>query len=246
MTSVRTRVFAALLAAVPTAGLLAVASPAQAATLDITVKSVSISKSVFVLGSKAGCQKFTITAVTSEPIPTAGYKIAGVGADINAPSGKTVNGGQFAQVGSTATYKGTFKMCGTDAAGRYTVNVYGAQLGAGDDEPELTNVVSKKIYLKRPSKLTLNAAPEPVVKGKKLTAKGVLKVNGKVLGGAKVKVYFKPAGATTFTYKGTATTNGKGVYSKKFTATKSGVWQVVYAGSTARNGATAVDGVKVK
>ncbi|WP_203833962.1 hypothetical protein [Actinoplanes campanulatus] len=245
MTSVRSRVFAALLAAVPTAGLLAVASPAQAATLDITVKSVSISKSVFVLGSGAGCQNFTITAVTSAPIPTAGYEIADVGADIEAPSGKTVNGGQFAQVGSTATYKGTFKMCGKDTAGRYTVNVYGAQMKAGS-EPELTNVVSKKIYLKRPSKLTLNAAPEPVVKGKKLTAKGVLKVNGKVLGGAKVKVYFKPAGATTFTYKGTATTNGKGVYSKKFTATKSGVWQVVYAGNTSRNAATAVDGVKVK
>ncbi|MEV0901534.1 hypothetical protein [Actinoplanes sp. NPDC049802] len=245
MTSVRSRTLAALLAIVPTAGLLAVASPAQAATLDITVKSVAVNKSVFVLGSGAGCQKLAITAVTSAPIPTAGFEIAGVGADIEAPNGNVVKGGQFSQVGSTATYKGTFKICGKDSAGRWTVNVYGAQMRSGGS-PELTNVVSKSIYLKRPSKLSLNAAPEPVVKGEKLTAKGVLKVNGKALAGAKVKIYFTPAGSTASVHKGTATTNGKGVYSKKFTATGTGVWKAVYAGGAARNAASAVDTVKVK
>ncbi|GAA1590010.1 hypothetical protein [Actinoplanes couchii] len=214
MTSVRNRVFAALLALTPAAGLFA-ASPAQAAPLKITVKSVAVSKSTFVLGSKAG-------------------------------SGDIVKGKKFTQVGTTSTYKGSLNLCGKDTAGRWTADVYGVVVKTGSTEFDSTNTVTKSIYLKRPSSLTLNAAPEPVVKGKKLTTKGVLKVNGKVLAGTTVKIYFQATGASTYTYKGAAKTNAKGVYTKAFTATKSGVWKAVYAGGSARNAASAVDAVKVK
>lgn len=246
MTSVRTRIFAALLALVP-AGALLVASPAQAAT-SITVKSVSVSKSTFVLSHAADCStKVTFTAVLSAVLPTEGYEFSGVGVDFFAPgeTDEPFDGVAFAQVGSTATYKGSVKLCGKYAAGKYRAEIYGALLPA-DGSPELTNVIVKSIYIKRPSALTLNATPEPVVKGKKVTAKGTLKIDGKALSGAKVKIYFKAKGATAYAYKGVATTSSKGAYSKAFTATKTGTWKASYAGSSTRNADTDTDAVAVK
>lgn len=244
---VRNRLVAALFALAPAAGLL-VGSPAQAAALNVTVKSVSISKSTLVLSTKAGCTPVTVTAVLSAPMPTAEGAFSGVGVDISEPgTGSVVKGEEIHRVGSTLTYRGSVKFCGSDLAGRYTAAVYGVFAPKEkEDGFEQTNVVRKSIYLKRPSSLSLNATPEPVKKGKKLTAKGVLKVNGKVFSGATVKVYFKATGASAYTYKGAARTNAKGVYTKAFTATRSGVWKAVYAGSNARNAASAVDGVKVK
>jgi hypothetical protein len=246
MTSVRTRIFAAVLALVPAGGLL-VAAPAQAAT-SITVKSVSVSKSTFVLSRSAGCStKVTFTAVMSAALPTEGYEFSGVGVDLFAPGNTddAIDGVAFTQVGTTATYKGSLSLCGKYAPGKFRAEIYGALLPA-DGEPELTNVITKSIYIKRPSALTLNATPEPVVKGKKVTAKGTLKIDGKLLSGAKVKIYFKAKGAAAYTYKGVATTNSKGAYSKAFTATKAGTWKASYAGSTTRNADADTDFVAVK
>jgi hypothetical protein len=94
--------------------------------------------------------------------------------------------------------------------------------------------------------LAFNASPEPVKKGKKITAAGTLKIDGKALSGASVKIYFEATGAKTYALKGTAKTSSKGAYSKKFTATKSGTWKAVYAGSSTRNAASKSDAVKVK
>jgi hypothetical protein len=246
MTSVRTRILAAMLALVP-AGALLVASPAQAAATGITVTSVAVSKSVFVLGAKAGCSGVTFTAVLSAPMPTDGYDFTGVGVDLTGPADPDdiIDGVTFTRVGSTTSYQGSLKLCGKQAAGRYTAEIYGALLPV-DGEVELTNVVTKALYIKRPSTLTLNATPEPVVKGKKLTAKGTLKIDGRLLKGAQVKIYFKANGASAYTYKGVATTNSKGAYSKAITATETGIWKATYAGSTSRNADTAFDAVTAK
>jgi hypothetical protein len=246
MTSVRTRILAALLALVPAGGLLVAAAPAQAAT-TVKLKSVSVSKSAFVLSGSTGCSaKVTFTAVLSAALPTEGYKFSGVGVDFFAPghADEPFDGVAFTQVGTTTTYKGSLKICGK-YAGNYRAEVYGALLPASGDL-DMTNVIAKVISVKRPSKLTLNATPEPVKKGKKVTAKGTLKIDGKVLSGAKVKVWFKAKGASAYTYKGVATTNSKGAYSKAFTATKTGTWKVSYAGSNTRNNAAATDAVAVK
>ncbi|BCJ43436.1 hypothetical protein GCM10010168_42540 [Actinoplanes ianthinogenes] len=247
MLSGRLRAFAAALALAPAAGLLIASTPAQAAT-DIKVTSVSVSKSVVVLSSKAGCTgAVTFTAKLNKAMPATGYSFAGVGVDIYEPgnSSKPRDGLAFKRVGSTNTYQGTVKLCGRYKAGKFTAKVYGALVPTSGDA-EFTNVITKAISLKRPSKVTLNAAPEPVVKGKKLTAAGVLKSDGKLLAKTSVKIYFKPAGKTTWAYKGTAVTNAKGAFSKKFTATRTGTWKVVYAGTGTRNTASATDAVKVK
>ncbi|GGN11159.1 hypothetical protein FHR83_003406 [Actinoplanes campanulatus] len=136
-------------------------------------------------------------------------------------------------------------ICGKSAAGRYKITAYG-MVQPMREPAQYTNSINSFLYLKRPSKLTLNATPEPVVKGKKITARGVLTVDGKVVVGVPVKIYFRAYGAKSYTYKGAARTNAKGVYGTRFTAARSGVWKVVYAGGPARNPAAAVDAVKVR
>jgi hypothetical protein len=251
MISVRSRALAVLLALAPATALLA-GSPAQAATTTPalpTVKSASASQTSFVLSAKAACRTITFTAVLSAAMPTSGYDFSGVGVDLFAPgkSGEdSYDGVELDQVGTTATYRGGLKFCGNYTPGAWHAEVYGAVVVSDDSDPEFTNSVKIGMSLKRPSTLTFNASPEPVKKGKKITAAGTLKIDGKVLSQAAVKIYFKAAGAKTYTLKGTATTSSKGAFSKKFTATKTGTWKAVYAGSSTRNGATATDAVKVK
>jgi hypothetical protein len=244
MLSVRLRAVAAALALAPAAVLLS-GSPAQAASSGVKVTSVTVSKSAFVLSSKAGCTaSVTFTAKLNKALPASGYSFAGVGVDLYQPGATSTDlGAMFKQVNAT-TYRGSVALCGSYKAGNFKAKVYGAMLPDGGS-PEFTNKITKTISVKRPSKATLNAAPEPVKKGKQLTAKGVLKSDGKLLAGASVRIYFKPATGKTWIYKGTAKTNAKGVYSKKFTAAKTGTWKAVYAGTAARNAASAVDTVKV-
>jgi hypothetical protein len=252
MISVRPRVLAAVLALAPAAALLA-GSPAQAAAADLpTVTSVKASKTSFVLGAKAGCSKITFTAVLSAVMPTTGYTFSAVGVDLFEPGAAaddSFDGTAFTQVGTSTTYTGALSFCGKYTPGAWHAEVYGVAVpeDADDDTDVLTtNTVKVGISLKRPSTLTLNASPEPVTKGKKVTTAGVLKIDGKVLAKATVKIYFKASGATAYTLKGSATTSSKGAYTKKFTATKSGTWKVVYAGTSTKNTASAADAVKVK
>jgi hypothetical protein len=240
-----------VLALAPVAGLLA-AAPAQAA-IDVTLKSVSLSKTTVVQSASAGCStSITFTAVLSAPLPTDGYDFSGVGVDLYGPNSFAdadyVDGAELTQVGTTSTYKGNLTICGKYGAGKFEADVYGALIPTGstsDSDIEFTNTVTVGFTVKRPASLTLDASPEPVKKGKTLTGKGTLKIDGKLLSGAQVKIYFKATGATSYTYKGAATTNSKGAYSKSFTASKTGIWKATYAGSTTRNSANAYDSVKV-
>lgn len=99
-------------------------------------------------------------------------------------------------------------------------------------------------YVKRATTLTLNASPEPVKKGKKVTVKGTLKklnpgksyihtdAKYSAYAGKKVKIYFDPKGSKPRVYMGSAKTNSKGVFSKKFTAKVDGTWSAEFAGTS--------------
>jgi hypothetical protein len=253
MTSVRSRALAVLLALAPGAVLLG-GSPAQAASVSPnlpTVKSVTASKTSFVLSAKAACSKITFTAVLSAAMPTDGYDFSGVGVDLFAP-GKSgddsYDGIEFNQVGTTTSYRGALNFCGKYTPGAWHAEVYGAAVPSDattDSDVEYTNVVKVGISLKRPSTLAFNASPEPVKKGKTITAAGTLKVDGKVLSSASVQIYFKATGAKTYTLKNTVKTNSKGAFSKKYTASKTGTWKATYAGSSTRNAVSTGDNVKV-
>jgi hypothetical protein len=100
--------------------------------------------------------------------------------------------------------------------------------------------------VQRPSKLTLNATPEPVDKGDRVKVTGRLQLlrfeyeysgSGPYwsnLSSQKVKLYFDPAGSDPRRYVTTATTNSSGVYLWTWNASRTGVWSAEYAGTASR------------
>jgi hypothetical protein len=75
-----------------------------------------------------------------------------------------------------------------------------------------------------------NAGPEPVKKGRALTVHGTLQWHGKTwhpLKGAKVEIEFRPGLKAPLTTVATVTTDRYGRWSKKFRATRSGIWYAV-------------------
>ena len=256
MKSVRLRALAAAaLALAPAAGLLVAAAPALAATSTLpTLKSVTTNETSFVLPYNGTCKAIIMTATLSAVMPTDGYQFSGVGADLFAPgeSGDdSYDGIEFMQVGAgdNPVYRGSLSICGKYPPGAWHAEVYGAAVPTGattGDDFVTTNQIRINISLKRPSRLTFNASPEPVKKGKKVTAAGTLKIDGKAYANLSVVIYFKASGAKTWTVKGTAKTTSKGAYSRKFVATKSGTWKAVYAGSSTRQAASKADAVAVK
>ncbi|GAA2250969.1 hypothetical protein GCM10010232_43640 [Streptomyces amakusaensis] len=92
-----------------------------------------------------------------------------------------------------------------------------------------------------PSRITgLNAAPEPVAKGGALTVTGTLQAVGasdntwRPLPKSPLVVEFRAKGAKTWGKAGSATSDSKGVFSAKVTASKDGDWRARYAGTAER------------
>ncbi|MYR95857.1 MULTISPECIES: hypothetical protein [unclassified Streptomyces] len=107
------------------------------------------------------------------------------------------------------------------------------QGGGGDvDATGLT------VHVKRNSRLTVNASPEPVAKGKTLTVTGkVTRANWETrkyasYGGRHVSLQFKPAGATSYTTVKKVYANGSGSLKTTVKASRTGTWRWAYYGNT--------------
>ncbi|MEU6256630.1 hypothetical protein [Streptomyces sp. NPDC047043] len=130
---------------------------------------------------------------------------------------------------SGASFKGTF-----DAPYK---GYYRAHFKGGRSWQESYSPV---VYVKRtPTRIVDgNASPEPVRKGRTITYKGKLQhyTSGawKAYGGQKVKILFRPKGASTWYDMGNTYTHSDGTFSKGFTASKDGTWVAVllYPNST--------------
>ncbi|MFJ4609695.1 HtaA domain-containing protein [Streptomyces griseus] len=86
-----------------------------------------------------------------------------------------------------------------------------------------------------------NASPEPVRKGRTITVKGTLRsLDGtwKNTSGQSVTILFKADGSSKWTTLATVRTNGKGVFSKGFTAKKDGTWKAQFKATSSRLGTT--------
>ncbi|MFH8378840.1 HtaA domain-containing protein [Streptomyces cyaneofuscatus] len=86
-----------------------------------------------------------------------------------------------------------------------------------------------------------NASPEPVRKGRTITAKGTLRsLDGtwKNTSGQSVNILFQAKGSKKWSKLATVRTNGKGVFSKGFTAKKDGTWKAEFKATAARLGTT--------
>lgn len=80
-----------------------------------------------------------------------------------------------------------------------------------------------------------NASPEPVKKGANITVKGQLyrfRAESEPAPNAKIHIYFKPKGSSTWTKMAITKTAKNGWFNKKFKASKDGTWLARYWGSS--------------
>jgi hypothetical protein len=107
--------------------------------------------------------------------------------------------------------------------------------------------------VQRASKLTADATPEPVKKGKTITVKGALTraswSSGKYVGlsGQPVSLQFKASGATAYTTVKTITSGTSGALSTTTTATVDGTYRYTWAGIASTGGtSSAGDAIDVQ
>lgn len=103
---------------------------------------------------------------------------------------------------------------------------------------------SATVRLKRAAKVTVNASPEPVTKGKKITVTGKLtranwatKKYG-AYGGRTVELQFRETGTDAFKPVKKVTTSSTGALSTTVTAATDGTWRWVYRGNDTTDAAT--------
>ncbi|MEV0444565.1 hypothetical protein AB0I84_32030 [Streptomyces spectabilis] len=101
-----------------------------------------------------------------------------------------------------------------------------------------TDKVGRTVYVKRNSRLSVNAAPEPVAKGKTITVTGkVTRANWETknyapYGSRLVSLQFKPSGATSYTTVKKVHAGGSGALRTTVKASKTGAWRWAYYGNT--------------
>ncbi|MFJ8719510.1 calcium-binding protein [Streptomyces violaceus] len=99
--------------------------------------------------------------------------------------------------------------------------------------------------VQRASKLTVNASPEPVKKGKKITVTGALtRANWNThawagYSGQSVKLQYRPKNSSTYTTLKTVTTGSTGKLSTTVTATADGYYRYTFVGTSTTPAATA-------
>ncbi|TXS41066.1 calcium-binding protein [Streptomyces sp. uw30] len=111
-------------------------------------------------------------------------------------------------------------------------------IAAGNDADYVQKDNAKSFNVQRASKLTVNASPEPVAKGKTITVTGKLTranwdrgtYNGYVT--QPVKLQFRKNGSNTYTTVKTVKTNSTGDLKTTVTASTDGYFRYSFAGTT--------------
>lgn len=114
----------------------------------------------------------------------------------------------------------------------------GALAATGSDEDFIWNDTQAKTRVQRFSKLTVNASPEPVKKGKTITVTGKLtRANWdtntyKGYTNQPVKLQFKKKGAKSYTTVKTVKTSSTGTLKTTVKASADGTWRYSFAGTS--------------
>ncbi|WP_406363651.1 hypothetical protein OID55_35415 [Streptomyces sp. NBC_00715] len=124
---------------------------------------------------------------------------------------------------------------------------------AGNTDGGDTDDEGLTVYVKRNSRLTVNASPEPATKDGAVTVTGkVTRANWETrkyasYEGRLVTLQFKPTGATSYTTVKKVYANGSGNLKTTVKASKTGTWRWVYYGNTTTGPSTSAgDNVVVK
>ncbi|RMI43936.1 hypothetical protein EBO15_14650 [Actinomadura harenae] len=118
-----------------------------------------------------------------------------------------------------------------------------------DPSGDLTGSVSTNVHLdvRYATTLRLSAKPDPVRKGRRLTAHGTLLApGGKALGKRTVKIYFQARGSKKWVGMATVHTDAHGAFTRTFTAKQDGTWHAAFAGDTLDLPVQAADYVDVR
>ncbi|MBB5934621.1 calcium-binding protein [Streptomyces zagrosensis] len=236
------------------AGLSATSAHA-AGSGDTKVTKVVVNGGKNVVIGTSGAKKFTvvITAQDNSGIEEADINIAGPSAGFFQPVSKVK-----CTAGTTVTCTANFTVDSkvdlyTNAlAGTWYVD---ATVIANDSDYFMSDKAAS-FKLQRWSKLTVNASPEPVKKGKTLTVTGKLtRAHWDVFGdhkwvahgGQSAKLEFRKKGAKTFAAVKTIKTAKNGDLKTTVKASVDGDWRWNYAGNTSHGAvASGVDFVDVK
>ncbi|WP_327696637.1 hypothetical protein [Streptomyces sp. NBC_00459] len=159
-------------------------------------------------------------------------------------------------------YPGEGDLTNTDAGARWTAGAlaiaFNGQDPEGEDfDPSKVGIAQQgdlgTTTVRRVSKLTVNATPEPVVKGKTITVTGKLTranwdgPNYTGYATQPVQLQFRKNGTSTYTVVKTIKTTTKGDLKTTVKATADGFFRYVFAGTTTTVGASAAaDFIDVK
>ena len=124
-----------------------------------------------------------------------------------------------------------------------------ARIWGADGQPKSQEYLTGfgSVQVKRAGKATVNASPEPVAKGKKLTVSGRLTRADWVrhtytgFGGKSAKLQFRKAGSSTYSTVKIVQADSAGYLKTTVTAAADGYWRWTYGETSTTGGATAAD-----
>ncbi|PSK70754.1 calcium-binding protein [Streptomyces sp. CS149] len=224
------------------------ARAARAAEVPVIKKVVVNGGKDIVVGTKSK-QKFTIAITASSPSGIAdafAYLWHGHIDEVDGFLGPTQEFGSCKvsadPTTSTCTVSVTVDPRSDDLytsslAGTWKVAA-GALADTGGENDFIWNDAQAKARVQRFSKLTVNASPEPVKKGKTLTVTGKLtRANWdtntyKGYTNQPVKLQFKKKGATSYTTVKTVTSSSTGTLKTTVKASADGYWRYSFAGTS--------------
>ncbi|MET8802765.1 calcium-binding protein [Streptomyces sp. NPDC004546] len=186
---------------------------------------------------------FKVTFTASDPAGIASgqtYLYHGTWSDPDAfwtqdsPSETTCTSGTTVTCTSTYTVVPEYDLHYNALAGTWH---FGAYAKAKDgDSAKRTNLGT--FHVQRYSKLTVNASPEPVAKGRTITVTGKLtRANWEDhlyhgYAGQPVKLQFRKAGSSTYSTVKTVNTDGSGNLKTTVTASTDGYWRYYFTGTS--------------
>ncbi|MFF2517735.1 DUF5707 domain-containing protein [Streptomyces sp. NPDC058086] len=222
-------------------------SPTDVTHGDTKISNVVVNGGKGVVFGTTTKKTFTVTFTASD---NSGINMALAvlyhGANIDASDNGAVpneNGGEKASCTAVSSTTSNCKETFTIQANEQLLNAHAGTwkvwaIAQGKDADYVQKDNAKSFYVQRASKLTVNAAPEPVKKGKTITVTGALTradwQTGKYTGyvGQPVKLQFKKKGASAYTTVKTIKTTTGGALKTTVTASVDGTFRYSFAGTT--------------
>ncbi|MEU2737044.1 DUF5707 domain-containing protein [Streptomyces sp. NPDC007095] len=222
-------------------------SPTDVTQGDTKISNVVVNGGKGVVFGTTTKKTFTVTFTASD---NSGINMALAvlyhGANIDDSDNGAVpneNGGEKASCTAVSSTTSNCKETFTIQANQQLLNAHAGTwkvwaIAQGKDADYVQKDNAKSFYVQRASKLTVNAAPEPVKKGKTITVTGALTradwQTGKYTGyvGQPVKLQFKKKGASAYTTVKTIKTTTGGALKTTVTASVDGTFRYSFAGTT--------------